>query len=292
MMGLDDIPARLQGPELVAALLGLGFVVGILTGLFGVGGGFMVTPLLQLLFGLPWSLAVGSSLGFTIGTGASGAAMHARSGNFEPRSMLGVGGMGVLGAIIGVRLHHFLAAELGAEPYDLTMSGLYIVLLGGTAWIISRRQLPTDKGTSLLQRLGGRPRINLPRADITDISLPGLLGVGLAVGTLSGLMGVGGGVLLVPLLILVVGLSPHQAVGTSLGAIIFMSASGAIGYAIDGQVSLWVVMSLLVGSTLGIQIGGAISRRLGGKALRQWFALLVLAVTLWLLADFLRELLT
>jgi uncharacterized membrane protein YfcA len=117
------------------------------------------------------------------------------------------------------------------------------------------------------------------------VSLPGLLGVGLGIGLLAGLMGIGGGVLFVPLLILVVGLAPHQAVGTSLGVVLLSSISGTIKHGLAGRVSLSLTMVLLVGSTLGVQLGAGVCRRLGGRQLRQYFAVLVFLAAVALAAD-------
>ena len=108
----------------------------------------------------------------------------------------------------------------------------------------------------------------------------GLFAVGILIGVMKGMMGIGGGVLLMPLLIVVVGLTPHQAVGTSLGVVVFSSIAGAVKYGLDGNVNLWVVMSLLVGSVFGVQIGAWICHRLHAAKLRRYFAILVALVGL------------
>lgn len=285
MIGLDELGAYLQGPWLAGALAGLGLVVGVLTGLFGVGGGFMVTPLLNLLLGIPYEIAVGTSLSFTIGTGAGGLSLHARLGNFEPRSMLIMAGASMLGAWGGSRLNLFFGSALGTERFDLLMHALFIVMLLGTAAVLSRRVDDRRSPLSPLQRRGPGPRIELPAAGMAGVSLPGLLAGGLAIGVVSGLMGVGGGVLLMPLLVLVVGLTPHQAVGTSLGVVVFSATAGVVEFALAQKVSLWAAMSLLAGSTVGLQIGGAICRRLHGTRLRRYFAWMVVLVALALAAD-------
>jgi hypothetical protein len=122
------------------------------------------------------------------------------------------------------------------------------------------------------------------------MSVPGLGLVGLAMGVMSGLMGIGGGVFLMPVLVLVVGLTPHQAVGTSLGIVIPASIAGTIRYGLQGTVNLWVALALVAGSTVGIQMGAWICSRLPGRGLTRHFAILVLLMAGWLAVDFIRKL--
>jgi uncharacterized membrane protein YfcA len=271
--------AHLPGPPLLVALAAFGLLVGVLTGLFGVGGGFLVVPMLNLLFGIEWNIAIGSSLAFTIGTGAGGAARHARLGNVEPRATLIIGSAAVVGAVAGATLLQYLKTVLGrsgSEGFNLLVESLFIALLLVTAYVVGRRAGDERKGPTLLQRLPLGPRTDLRRGGPAGVSLTGLCLVGLAVGVLTGLLGVGGGVLLVPILILVVGLRPHQAVGTSLGVVLFGSIAGTIKHGMVGNVSLALAMPLLVGSSVGIQIGAWVCERLHGRRLRQYFAIIVL----------------
>jgi len=270
-----DIPGYLHGPALLAALAAFGLIVGMLTGLFGVGGGFLITPLLSVGFGIPYGLVIGSSLSFTIGTASSGASRHLRLGNLEPRCMAILAGASMAASVLGATLNRFLSARLGPVHYRHTMDVLFVVLLGGIAWLVGRDRPGHHSGKSLLQRVRLPPYLDLPAAGLERVSVPGLCLVGLAVGLANGMMGVGGGVLFMPLLVLVVGLTPHQAVGTSLGVVVFASTAGAIRYGLDGSVNLWIVMALLVSSVFGVQVGAWICHRLGARRLRRYFALLV-----------------
>ncbi|MHC4716740.1 MAG: sulfite exporter TauE/SafE family protein [Planctomycetota bacterium] len=279
----------LSGPALWCAMAAFGLLVGLLTGLFGVGGGFMIVPLLKLLFGIPYPVATGSSLSFTIGAGAAGTARHLRLGNVEFRATILMGIGAILGAWLGKDLQGFLYEAVGEGSkagFDLVMDGLFIALLLLTALLIWSRKDDEPTGRALLQRLPLGPRIDLPRARLAGVSIVGLLLVGMLVGVMKGLLGIGGGVLFMPLLILVVGLQPHQAVGTSLGVVLFSSITGTIGYGLDGNVNLPVVVSLLFGSTLGIQVGAALCQRLQSARLRKYFVVLVLAVVVWLAWNF------
>jgi len=275
----------LQGWALLAALASMGLVVGVLTGLFGVGGGFLITPLLNVAFGIPYGLAVGSSLSFTIGIGASGAARHIRLRNFEPRSVLILGLMSIFGALFGAMLNQLAERGLGETNYTRMMHVLFIGMLLLTAWLVGRRKGSGKRTRSLLQRLRLPPYIDLPASDKQGISLPGLCLVGLMVGVMKGMMGIGGGVLFMPLLILVVGLSPHQAVGTSLGVVVLSSIAGTLKYGWAGNVNLVIVLSLLAFSVLGVQVGAWLCQKLHAQHLRRYFALLVLAVVAALLVD-------
>jgi len=280
-----DFPAYFQGPGLLVALAGFGLLVGVLTGLFGVGGGFLITPLLRVAFGVPYLLAIGSGLSFTIGTSSSGASRHLRLGNIEPRCMLILAATSMVATVAGATLNGFLENALGKDNHTVMMHILFIVMLSITAWLVARNRPPHRSGKSLLQRFPLGPRIDLPRAKLTGVSLPGICVVGLLIGLLKGMMGIGGGVVFMPLLILVVGLTPHQAVGTSLGVVIFSSIAGASKYALTGNVNLCIVMALLVSSVFGVQIGAFICSRLHGARLRKYFALVVLLTVVVLAAD-------
>lgn len=269
-----NFEAYLQGPALLAAMAGMGLVVGVLTGLFGVGGGFLITPLLNVAFGVPYQLAIGSGLSFTIGTSASGMRRHSRLGNFEPRSMVILAATSMLGAVLGATLNGSLHVALGERNYTLMLHCLFLVTLGITAWLVARGNINDGTRKSLLQRMPP-PRIDLPRAGLAGVSLPGLCMVGLFIGVMKGMLGIGGGVLLMPVMILVVGLTPHQAVGTSLGVVLFSSIAGAAKYGADGHVNLCLVMSLLVSSVFGVQLGARICHSLHAERLKRYFAILV-----------------
>jgi len=270
--------AYLGGVPLLCALCGLGLVIGVLTGLFGVGGAFLITPMLNILFGIDYQIAVGSSLCFTIGAGANGLARHARLRNVEFKSMMILGGGGVCGAWLGAVLNGFLESAFGKHDYTLVMHGLFILVLTLTAWLIFRGASAGKRRLSLLQRVRLPPHIDLPGAQLSRVSLVGMCLAGLSIGVMKGLLGIGGGVLFMPLLIVVVGLRPHQAVGTSLGVVLFSSISGTIEYGLTEKVYLSVALALLVGSTIGIQIGAWLCQKLPATKLRRYFAALVLAV--------------
>jgi hypothetical protein len=277
--GLWELPSsNISDPALLmGALAALGFAVGILTGIFGVGGGFLVTPLLVSLYGVPATTAVGSGLCFIVGTSAAGLRRNMRLGNYEPLAMIVLGLAGMLGAVGGSGLHEHLKADLGPDRFDILIQLLFLPMLLTTAYLVYRNPGQGEGNRSLLQRLPIRPGLYLKRADLDDVSLVGMIALGLVVGTVTGLMGVGGGVLYMPLLLIVVGLTPHQAVGTSLGLVFFNATAGVVAHDSNDNVSMPLALPLLVTSTLGVQIGVWICHKLHATRLRKYFALIVLA---------------
>jgi len=291
MTGLFDAPAAyLGGVGLFLSLAGLGLGIGVLTGLFGVGGGFLITPLLNVLLGIPYDVAVGSSLSLTIGTGASGYRRHLRLGNVEEKTMLILAGGAVCGMALGAMLNEFVRRDLGVRDFTLIMHGLFIAILLLTALLVFRGPAGGPVGRSLLQRVGVGPRIDLPGAGLAGVSLPGMCAAGLVVGAVGGMMGIGGGVLYMPVLLLAVGLSVRQSVGTSLGVVTFGSVAGTVAYCLQGKASLLVVVALLSGSTLGAQTGAYLCQRLHATRIRRYFSLLVVVVVVLLIVDFIRKL--
>jgi uncharacterized protein len=265
-------------------LVALGLLVGGMTGLFGVGGGFLVTPMLHAAFGLPYTLAVGTSLCFTLGAATTGAARHARVGNLDAKSALIIGGGAVSGSWLGVGLHGHLERTLhgGAGlSFDGLMDILFIVLLAATAALFLLRPSAVGRGRSPLQMLDVRPFVNLPGLHLPRVSLVGLVLVGIAIGAMGGLLGIGGGVFVVPLLTLVVGMPIHKAVGTSLGIVFCSAAVSAAQFAAKGEVDLVSAMWLLAGSAAGIQAGTTLCRRLSPRLLTRLFVVVVaLAIVL------------
>jgi len=279
----------LPSPIFYPLLVSIGFGVGVLTGLFGVGGGFLVVPLLNIAAGVPYSIAVGSSLSFIIGTGASALPGHFRRGNVEPGAVLYMALGGSLGAVFGDGLQDFLASVSGGDEVIFTriMHIFFVVLLLVTAQLVYRGSERRAGTLSPLQRLPLPPRTNLTRSNLARVSIPGLAGIGFFVGTLSGLMGVGGGVLFMPILLLLVGLETRHAVGTSLGVVFVSSMTGAATkiFAAAPKISLPVTMTLLLGSSLGVPLGLRIFGILRTEGIRKYFALVILAAVALILWD-------
>ncbi len=305
MISLIDFAVWTGNPGLLAALVALGLVVGGLTGLFGVGGAFLVTPLLIVVFRVDESLAIGSGLCAIIGTSAAGLSRHWRMGSVEFKTMLMLAAGAMPGAFLGAMLHQYLRSalgEVGGLGFPVIMRGLFLVLLPIAGYLAYRGPTRHGSGLTILQRLRLPPRVSLGAAGLTGVSLPGLCILGLSVGIVTGLLGVGGGVLYMPLLVAVVGLSAHQAVGTSLGVVLLGAIVGTIRYATFptassqmaqyepiGNVSLGIAILLLVGGTIGVQVGVWICHRLHATQLRRYFIVIVLLTAVLVAADLINK---
>ncbi|MBN1555603.1 MAG: sulfite exporter TauE/SafE family protein [Phycisphaerae bacterium] len=280
-----EFSSYLNGPALWASLAGLGLVVGVLTGLFGVGGGFLVVPLLYVLLGIPYPIAIGSSLSFIVGTSAAGLPKHIRAGNVDRKTALILAGGSMIGAVAGDYIQEVLIVCVagGDEAYfSSIMSVLFIVLLLTTAWLVFRGRREHHSGKTPVQRLPLGPYVNLTGAGLDHVSLPGLLVVGLDVGVVTGLFGVGGGVLFVPILLLLVGLDAHKAVGTSLAVVMLAAVAGTLKKGFGYDVSLLISLCLLLGSSIGAQAGAWLCMKLHAQKLRRAFAAVVLAAAVLL----------
>ncbi len=271
-----NFEAYLQGSGLVAALVGMGLIVGVTTGLFGVGGAFLVNPFLIVLLGIPETLVVGSGLSFTIGTGAAGTARHWRMKHVDAKTALWLVAGALPCVMLGKLLHEGLRDALGPEFFPALFRLFYLLVLLVTGWIILRAPFGPEGRKSILQRMGLGPHVDLCKGKIKGISLPGLLLVGGSIGLIKGLLGIGGGVLFVPLLLMAVGLRIHMAVGTSLAVVVLSSIFGTALYGQSGQVNMLLVMSLLLGSVVGIQLGSWMCRQLHAEKLQRSFGYVVL----------------
>ncbi len=273
-------------------LLGLGAAIGILSGVFGVGGGFLLTPLL-IFIGVPPGVAVASSANQLIGASVSGVLAHWRRGNvdFKMGAILLVGGLA--GSIVGVWLFTMLKRVGQAE---LAISLCYVVLLGvlGLLMLIEsartmfRLRRPGGERHRLHQHnwLHGLPLKTRFRHSKLYISALLPIGLGFAVGILSGILGIGGGFVMVPAMIYVLGMPTSVVPGTSLLQIIFVAASVTWLQAFTNHtVDAVLALVLLIGGVFGAQFGSRFASRLRGEQLRLLLALLVLAVGAKLAVD-------
>jgi uncharacterized membrane protein YfcA len=266
-------------------LLGLGGVVGFLSGVFGVGGGFLVTPLLILL-GISPAVAVGTQASQILASSFSGVLAHMRRGNVDVRMglVLVIGGM--LGSVIGIWLFGLLR-RLG--QIDLSISLAYVFFLGTVgalmliesvrAWFRMRTRRDTFTKRHRHLWLHGLPlklRFHKSRLYISSL-MP--FGLGVLAGILVAIMGVGGGFLMVPAMIYLLGMPTQMVVGTSLFQISFVTAVTTFLHAANTQtVDVVLALALIVGGVIGAQFGSSAGARLRAEQLRLLLALIVLAV--------------
>ena len=275
-------------------LVGIGFGVGWLSGLFGVGGGFLLTPLL-ILIGIPAPVAVASGANQTLGASVSGLIAQWRRGNVDARmgSVLLVGG--VLGSLAGVQLFALLR-RIG--QVDLAVSVFYVVVLGtvGALMVMESVRAIMRRRTSARRKLHahfwmhGLPLKMRFRRSRLYISVIPPFAVGFAIGVLSAVMGVGGGFMLVPAMIYFLGMPTSVVIGTSLFQVVFVAANVTMLQAVQlGTVDILLTMLLLLGGVAGAQFGASMGTRLRGEETRALLGLLVLSVAMSLLWGLLRR---
>jgi len=276
----------------VLVLLTLGLCVGFLSGVFGVGGGFLLTPLL-IFIGVPQAVAVASSANQLVGASLSGVLTHWRRGNvdFKMGAVLSAGGF--VGSAAGVALFTLLR-RLG--QIDLVISLSYVLMLGtlGSLMMIEsvgaivRARQPGARRRRLHQHtwLHGLPfKIRFRRSKLyISALLP--LSLGFTVGVLAAILGIGGGFLIVPAMIYILGMPTSVVPGTSLLQTAFIAASVTVLQALTNQtVDGMLALIMLIGGAVGVQYGARYGAKLSGEYLRVLLALLILAAGAKLLAD-------
>tara|TARA_B100000989_G_scaffold118852_1_gene87517 strand:- start:589 stop:1503 length:915 start_codon:yes stop_codon:yes gene_type:complete len=269
----------------IGIIIGLGGGVGFLSGLFGVGGGFLMTPLL-IFFGIPPAVAVSTEANQLVASSVSGVLAHMRRGNvdFKMGGILMAGG--VIGSSLGVALFSFLQS---IGQIDLVIQLSYVVFLGiigslmlteSVRTIIRSRKSGAERGKlhqhNWLHGLPLKMRFRRSKLYISAI-LP--LALGAFVGILAAIMGVGGGFIMVPAMIYLLGMPTSVVVGTSLFQIIFVTANVTLLQSIQTQTVDFLLAGLLLfGAVIGAQFGSRAGALLRGEQLRGLLALLVLAV--------------
>lgn len=276
----------------VFVLLGLGAAIGIVTGVFGLGGGFLLTPML-IFIGVPASVAVASSANQLVGASLSGVIGYWRRGvvDFKMGIIMMLGGLA--GSAVGV-LVFTLLKRLG--QIELAISLLYVVVLGtlGALMIIeSARALLRQRRPGAVRRklhqhnwMHGLPLKTRFRRSKLYISALLPAGLGVVVGIFSGVLGIGGGFMLVPAMIYILGMPTAVVAGTSLFQIILVAANVTFLQAYSNHtVDAVLALLLLIGGVVGAQIGARFGTRLRGEQLRFLLALLLLAVAAKLTFD-------
>jgi uncharacterized membrane protein YfcA len=261
-------------------------ITGVLSGMFGVGGGFLTTPLL-IFYGIPPTVAAASSASQVTGASVSGVFAHRRRGGVDYQ----IGGVmvagGVLGAGIGAVLFRMFQ-DLG--QIDTVINILYVVLLGSIGTIMARESIQSLRAARSGVPIAARKRRHHPmvaalpgrwrfyRSGLYISPLAPLL-LGLVTGILTMLMGIGGGFVLVPAMLYILGMSANVVVGTSLFQILFVTMATTMMHALTTKaVDMVLAVLLLIGSVTGAQIGAKLAQSTNPVRLRLALAALVLAV--------------
>jgi len=268
-------------------IVGLGFVVGLLSGMFGIGGGFLTTPLL-IFYGIPPTVAVASATTQITGASVSGAMVHMRRGGVDLKmaAVLIVGGL--FGSFFGAALFRVLQST---GQVDIVIDFLYVLILGWIGFIMLKDSLVS------LGYVGAKPAAEpQPRHNRWVASLPlrwrfyssGLyispvapLALGFLAGTLTVLLGIGGGFILVPAMIYLLGMPARVVIGTSLIMVLTVSAWTTMVHAVTTRaVDIVLAGLLLVGGVVGAQYGAVLTTRLKPDYLRLALSIIILLVAL------------
>ena len=265
-------------------LLGLGGAVGFLSGLFGVGGGFLMTPLLIFL-GVAPAVAVGTGTNLVVASSVSGLMAHWRRRNVDFKMATIILSGGVMGAGLGIWVFSLLRR---AGQLDEVVALLYIVFLGAIgalmgveslSKLLRRRQPVSTRRAHSHNWVHGLPfKLRFRRSKLYVSAVPPAV-VGFFTGMLATVMGVGGGFLMVPALIYIVGMPTGIVIGTSLFGILAVSIASCFAHAMASQtVDITLALLLAGGAVIGAQYGSKVSSKLRSEHLRVLLALMVLAV--------------
>lgn len=273
-------------PISIPVFLAIGAAVGILSGLFGVGGGFLLTPLLIFL-GIPPAVAVGTSSAHIVATSVSGAITQYQRSNVDLRMGLVLLSGGVVGVAIGVETVRLLRR---AGVFDVAISLSYVTFLGAVGTLMLVESVNTWKKAGATdgaskRRSGQHGAIDyLPfkmrfhRSKLYASAIPPAI-IGMFVGFMASLMGVGGGFVIVPAMIYLLRMPTSVVIGTSQFQIVFVGALATMLHAISNKsVDIVLAAILIVGGVVGAQLGAILGRSLKGVQLRFFLALVVLIV--------------
>ena len=277
----------------ILLIIFIGMVVGGLSGLFGVGGGFLMTPLLIFL-GIPPAVAVGTEAPHVLASSVSGVVAHWRRKNvdFKMGFFLLIGG--VVGSTVGVNLFKLLR---GFGQIDMVIQMLFLIFLGfigfSMAFESARTTISKYRTTSSIRKklhqhswIHGLPfKLRFHRSKLYISTIPPII-IGFFVGLLSAMMGVGGGFIMIPAMVYILGMSTNVVVGTSLFQIIFVTANSTFFQSYLNQtVDIVLAALMIIGGVIGAQIGASIGTKLKAEYLRGILAIIVLIVCAKIFAD-------
>ncbi len=277
----------------VPLLIGLGGLVGFLSGMFGVGGGFLLTPLLMMI-GIPPTVAAASDANQIVAASTSGCYAHFREGNVDLKMGTLMLVSGLAGSCLGVEIIKLLRA-MGEASFAITV--VYVVMLGTigsymlaeSVGALRGRRRPAPRPSVYRRVVEGLPlQVHFPRSKVTlSAFVPAALGF--FVGLLAAVMGVGGGFIMVPVMVYLLRMPMHVVVGTSLFQVLFTCMGVTLLQAqVNHTVDFILALVLLLGSVVGAQIGARAGRRLNADQLKILMSVVVLAVMLKMLLGLLQ----
>ena len=292
----------------IVSLFILGCIAGFLSGFFGIGGGSLVTPILQVIFQIPFQICVGSSLAQTAGSSITAVLRHWKLGNVDFKLAFLILGVNFLGVESGARILDYLGSldtfviknqEIHyVEYYSRWLFLLILLVIAGLITLESlssnpllKEKIKTQNETNtkltsrFIQRLQIPPIIDFPKSNLYSISIVAITYPAFFIGITTGLLGIGGGVVTVPLLIYGCGVPTNIAVGTSLLLVFFSTFYGTIIHSMRHNVDLTLLSTLLIGSTIFAQIGASMTQLISGHSIRFYFSFIVWALSILLIYD-------
>ncbi len=285
-----DLPFHLI---LFSAVVGL--ATGVLAGMFGIGGGLLVNPVLIAVVGVPAPVAVGTGVCQIIGASTSGILSRRHTGTIDWRMALTLAGGSVMGVSVGSfvldwikRMPPFEWGGRSVKSADFIVMTIFLAVMFGEAafitWDLRRRAAGDHTPRGLLWKVKLPPYGRFPSLNPPAVSIPLVAWIGVVAGISTGLLGIGGGLILLPALEYLAGQRTRVAAGTSLGVMWFAAIVGGAIHAWSGNVDVRLLAALLAGSTIGAQFGSRIGVRLPGPTLRRYFVLILLlmaSMTFW-----------
>ena len=264
----------------------LGFVVGVLSGMFGVGGGFLTTPLL-IFYGIPPTVAVASAATQITGASVSGAMVHMRRGGVDLKMALVMIGGGLAGSLVGAALFRLLQSS---GQIDVTIGFLYVIILGGIGLLMLKdalvalgyfRAAAAEEPTRYSRWVASLPLRWRFESSGLFISPVAPLVLGFIAGILTVFLGIGGGFILVPAMIYLLAMPARIVIGTSLVMVLAISAATTMVHALTTRgVDIVLAALLLVGGVIGAQYGALLALRVKPDLLRLALAIIILFVAL------------
>jgi uncharacterized membrane protein YfcA len=268
-------------------LAAVGFLVGVLGGFFGVGGGFLAGPMM-FLAGVPMHFVVGTDLAHMTGKSVVAARRHRVLGHVDIK----LGLLMVLGTVPGIELGARIIEGLEtAGNVEVVVGWAYIVILivigSFTAWeslralyMVRTEQMDTEEALAFenvsrrIRLLNLPPQISLPASGIESISVWIVLLVSFLTGLLAGVLGVGGGFIRMPMMVYLIGVPTHVAVGTDLFEVVISAGYGTLTHALKGNVDILIALVMQTGAAVGAQLGATATRFFAGPRIRLFFSIL------------------
>lgn len=297
-MNIFDIYLPVAGIHFnILLLIMIGFCVGVIGGFFGVGGGWIITPALNI-FGFHMAFAIGTGLANIFGQSFGAIRKHQKMGNVDWK--LGV--IAIVISLVGFEAGSRVVIALEkAGDVGTVVRWFYVIFLAGLGafmfydyFVMHKKQLERmekeeelakTSGTKPATQLNGvagklhninlPPMISFPKSNIDGVSLWVVIVIFLCTGFLSGILGIGGGFIILPTLVYLIGLPTVLAVGTSLITVFATAAFGCFTYALDGRVEVFAAVLMLLGASIGAQIGATAVKFIKGYGIRLLFAIMI-----------------